>query len=513
MAVADYFRRATVAAAQAIAGFDEQEFHARVESRSVGVTIGKTTAKLAEGQALLDMTVRLAARLYPSLVIVGPDETATRAAELARAINPRIDLLDGRAEVAFVIGKQAPDIAPTRIYMGSRNWDARVSANRELSVGRSSNPLGAGAAACFAAANMFRLVVVDQPGSLDRDLVFSTLEMTARRTKTDVALTDATMGNDNILVGAGAIGNAAIWSLARAPVKGALHIVDGEAIELSNLQRYVLADRSDEMRSKVQVAIEAFQNASMQPHIHAQPFAEFVQEHGYDWQRALVAVDTAAVRQHVQASLPRWIVNAWTQPGDLGVSTHQWRAGACLACLYLPQHGRRNEDELVAEALGLHTPDDRMLVRKLLWTQQQPPPDLLERIATALDTPLRNLEPYAQLPLRSLYTEGLCGGAAVTIAAQAGVRRELHVPLAHQSALAGVLLASRAVAHAIGASPARSAATRIDLLRPVPETVTTPVAADSRAICLCFDDDYRQQFDQKYKSTEPQSADTCAETC
>jgi len=43
------------------------------------------------------------------------------------------------------------------------------------------------------------------------------------------------------LVGVGAIGNAAVWALARTPgLRGHLHLVDGERLDISNVQRYVL---------------------------------------------------------------------------------------------------------------------------------------------------------------------------------------------------------------------------------------------------------------------------------
>src|SRR6266403_734495 len=61
--------------------------------------------------------------------------------------------------------------------------------------------------------------------------------------------------------------------------------------------------------------------------------AEFVRTAGYDWPHVLVALDTAADRRSVQASLPKWIANSWTQPGDLGLSVHgQFDGpGACLS--------------------------------------------------------------------------------------------------------------------------------------------------------------------------------------
>ncbi len=65
----------------------------------------------------------------------------------------------------------------------------------------------------------------------------------------------------------------------------------------------------------------------------------------------LAGVDSARDRRAMQATLPHWAANAWIQTGDLGVSDHHYRNGACIACLYLPTGKTPNRDELVAAAL------------------------------------------------------------------------------------------------------------------------------------------------------------------
>ena len=71
----------------------------------------------------------------------------------------------------------------------------------------------------------------------------------------------------------------------------------------------------------------------------------------------------------MQGSLPRWIANAWTQLGDLGVSSHCFLGqDACLACLYLPTQKSKSQDQIVAE--GLKIPQLRDQVRVLLGSGQ-----------------------------------------------------------------------------------------------------------------------------------------------
>jgi ThiF family len=62
------------------------------------------------------------------------------------------------------------------------------------------------------------------------------------------------------LVGIGAIGCAAVWTLSKCDfLKGSLRLIDPEEVSLSNLQRYVLCSQTDVQQKckKVEVAIQA----------------------------------------------------------------------------------------------------------------------------------------------------------------------------------------------------------------------------------------------------------------
>ena len=74
---------------------------------------------------------------------------------------------------------------------------------------------------------------------------------------------------------------------------------------------------------------------------------------------------------------------------------------------------------------------------------------------------------------------------------------DVHVPLAHQSALAGVLLAAAAVR--LGQSePEHSTITQLDVLKPQERFQVYPVAKDSQQVCICQDKDYIEAFRGKY---------------
>jgi molybdopterin/thiamine biosynthesis adenylyltransferase len=66
-----------------------------------------------------------------------------------------------------------------------------------------------------------------------------------------------------LVVGAGGLGSAALWYLAAAGV-GRLKVVDGDAVELSNLQRQILHSTADLGRPKAESARESL--TRLNPH-------------------------------------------------------------------------------------------------------------------------------------------------------------------------------------------------------------------------------------------------------
>jgi hypothetical protein len=491
MAVADYFGRNAVAAAQAIMGLDEQRLASLLANVRVGITIGRD-ASGAEGTALVDLLIRLIARLYPSIAIraEGRGALADNAAALASRINPSIEFIE-RPTIEIVVGAtRLKPWASIQIFAGCTDWTAAVSTSGPRACGQSNNPFGAGAAACLVAANLFRHAFLPV-SRLDVDAIFNVM---GPKEAGRASLDHLKPIGEVVLAGAGAIGNATGWALARTPIEGTLAIVDHEAVDLGNLQRYVLAERDDEGAAKPAVLARNFAGPlSAQP--YCQELAAFAEERAHRIEHLLLAVDSARDRRAGQAVLPRWIANAWTQPGDLGVSVHDFLDGACVSCLYLPQAASMSEDAIIAEAFGV--PARVLQIRLLLHKGEGVPRDLLEAIALARDVSLETLLPFEGRPVRALYSDGFCGGAVIPLARIGAPRSELHVPLAHQSALAGILLAAAAVRRYL--APANgSTVTQMDVLKPLPEFHSHSAAKDPRGICICQDEDYRAVYRQKF---------------
>lgn len=497
MALPDYFDRNAIAAAQAIAGLDKDRLAHQLDRFNVGVTLG-ADADTNEGRALADLLIRLLCRLYPRVTIRGARQLVAPLEALAHAINPRIES-GGEPTIDVIIGSpRLRRSSATRIFAGSTGWVGHLS-TRPVTVGNSTNPFGAGVAACLAAANVFRHAFLANP---DADRSVSVSALAAGESADRMQLRG--VAGQLILVGAGAIGSAAAWSLARVPMRGELHIVDHERVDLGNLQRYVMTLRPDVEAPKSRLLADQFDGA-----MTAKPFeldlASFLQANGYEHQRMLLALDSARDRRAAQASLPRWIANAWTQPGDLGVSAHDFLTGACVSCLYLPDKPSSNEDQIVADALGV--PDRIQEVRTLLFRGDGTPRALLEAIAAARTIELERLLPFEGRPVRSLYVEGFCGGAVIPLGEIGSPRSDVHVPLAHQSALAGVLLAAAAVRNVLG-GVGGSRITQLDVLKALPAQLTRPAAKSGSGRCICQDADYQGAYKQKYHQLEPTTPQT-----
>lgn len=509
MALANFFDRALQSAAQALRGFEAAAFEAKLDEAPIGIAFDAEASRSPEGRATLDMAVRLLSRLYPKIAIVplgAAQGLAQDLADLARSINPAIEVrgaLDG-VDVALALGRTAID-CPQPVYVGSDGWVARVSTLRPVGSGSGgANPFGAGAAACLGAANVFRALFAAglPPGGLDRDAAVSLLDYSTGAAPANPPWRDLDIGLVR-LVGLGAIGNGAIWALGRAGgLGGMLDLIDHERVELTNLQRYVLATQRDVDLPKVDVAAAHLAGSGLASRHFQKTWRGYVEELG-DWriERVAVALDTVADRLEVQGSLPGWIANAWTQAGDLGISRHRFLGDqACMACLYLPSAQAPSEDELIAREIGLTAPGSVPRIREMLYRGDAVGEAFVREVAGIMGLSPEILMPFTSLPLRSFRTRAVCGASVLRVKGADTPAAE--VPLAFQSAMAGIMLAAEVVAECGGQrGHAWPTKTVVDLTRPLPTRWSVPVLkrpAASGPQCICQDADYVRAYRRKY---------------
>jgi hypothetical protein len=514
MALADFHGRATTSASQILRGFDTAAFDEALLGHVVCIAFDGTAMSSSEGCATVDMLVRLLARLHPRLSVVALDpdaeDGAAQAANLALTINPAIEIrrdLDG-AESCIVVGTTRPAYDVPVFFVGSDGWTAKLSRSGPVGSGSGTVPFGAGTAACLAAANVFRLIFGDQleGGGCDGDLTLSTLTFARGHADAPASLTAEALNlGEAHLVGLGAIGNGVVWTLARtANIAGTLHLIDHETIDLPNLQRYALARRCDDGRVKVELALEALAGSGLRAVPHRVTFARYVDVIPRPRLDVVAtALDTAEDRIAVQAALPGWVANAWTQPSDLGVSRHRFGdGGPCLACLYMPVGKTKDEDELVSDELSMT--EARAEIRRLLQTGEPVGEAFLRRAAAAMNVEPEPLLPFSDKPLREFRQSAICGGLVMRLS---GGRRAAPaiVPMPFQSALAGILLAAELVRHAAGVPLPTSTIHRINLLRPLGTHLRDPCAKDVSQRCICADPDFHDVFLHRHGAADPAS--------
>jgi hypothetical protein len=111
------------------------------------------------------------------------------------------------------------------------------------------------------------------------------------------------------------------------------------------------------------------------------------------------------------------------------------------------------------------------------------------------------LEPWRGKILGDLYTDVVCGAVPLDVT---GVGRVETVPLAHQSALAGILMAAELVKRTNAALTNLSQADPLvawdDILRPPPGMWTKPRPREPG--CICGDIDYQEVYRRKWEQNK-----------
>jgi hypothetical protein len=487
MALAPFFDRIYGAVGMHLS-VSRKSLSTKLRSTMVGIKCGPNLT--ANERFIAELTTNLTARLYPTLSITGQDRDVKRWKQLAVDINPRIEFAPhAPGKTCICVGSIS---TPGAIYPSASGWAARVGHGGPMNGGP-ENPYSAGAAAALACSELFRRVFLH--GDAERDLSISLLDFGSDAGR-DLDLIPESIG-EVLFVGLGAVGNAAIWALARdKKTRGTLSLVDDEVITLSNLQRYVLAKFEDVSKVKVELAAKVMRNSSLDTLAYQSTLEDFTPPLGWiQPPTTCISVDNVNGRRVAQALLPKLVINGWTGEGALGASWHEFgRDAACLACLYQPHGQDLSATQQAARALGLS--EERAT---LLWVTRKPlSEEELMAAATALGVKVSVLKPWKEKPLGELYTDVVCGAVPLNIGAAGRVEV---VPLAHQSVLAGILMAAELLKRSQPAlaslAQSESLISWDDVLRPAPKNWKKPRPRENG--CICGDTVYQSVYRSKWQ--------------
>jgi hypothetical protein len=469
------------------------------------------------------LAANLCARLYPRIHIIASKGLTEECATLVLQINPLCQIDTSATQIDATLAWGHSCAIENAVTVSAENWDLFVDTPkaRELAL---ANPLTTLAAGCFGVGELFRTVFSrflqtgrNQPTAASLNL------LTSKEVSPNLPFLPDELSIRRVhLVGAGAVGQAAVYALNALQLRGAITIVDPETIEVSNLQRYILSTDADVGAPKCDLVKRSLRDSKIDTTtVHGSwvndPDVTGVVED------VCVAVDSAEVRIGIQAGLPRRIYNAWTQPADVGWSRHEdFGKKPCLACLYMPTGPRPSIHQLIATSLHQH--EARVLAyilhkiavdiplpnQQLVMLLPQPSAteieewskrSILEDIARDLRVDQSVASTWSGKQISDLYREGICGGAIV-VDRVTDVPQEVAVPLAHQSAIAGIMLATElVVANCPELAELRDTNIegRINVLAPLKQVIGRP--RQKTPNCLCADRDFISRYHERWDRT------------
>lgn len=514
MSLARFFDRTADSLVSAIRS-DRAELEAVLNRTVVRFTIEEPSADELAQQVGFLFATNLAARLYPTLDFRGPQSLIDHAAELALSINPRIDI--SRTNAATHTLAWSTELRSSGVAVAADGWNVHIDPTTK-SV-QPAEPITCMAAGALGIGELFRMVFGDhlrtartEPRAVSWNIITGgepTSEVPPLRDRLDLQRLH--------LAGCGAIGQAFVATLTHAAVGGTLVAHDPETVDLSNIQRYVLTRDSSEGAAKVDLVAGALESSQFAVERVQLPWSI---DGALEAERVVVALDSAEARIAVQAGLPREIYNAYTQPLDLGWSRHErFGIDPCLACIYWPTRERRSRADEIAHALG----EDRVRILGYLltsmpvgrplpagwlaanrgslmvnddWARRSLLGDLVDRGAISAVQEAT----WSADNIDGLYRGAVCGGAVIPLAHSEAGREHLDVPLAHQTAMAGIMLAIEVIAsrsEALRPHRPKQVASRLDMLRGPGPPYGATMAPNHR--CICQDAVFRGRYDTRWR--------------
>ena len=137
-----------------------------------------------------------------------------------------------------------------------------------------------------------------------------------------------------VLVGAGAVGSAVVYSLNQVPgIRGAITVVDDDVFEQSNLNRCVIAFQEDITFDKASVAAR-YSNRDLTFVPKVMRYEEFAEKYGRKFPLVISTVDNNDARFSIQDDLPRTIIHGATGGPVAAVTILDILKNACMYCIF-----------------------------------------------------------------------------------------------------------------------------------------------------------------------------------
>lgn len=310
-----------------------------------GITSGPETAETAVGQAAVLSAVNMLARVHPAVTLAVPDvplvvpcPTGGRSlveagTGLAAAANPdvTVEVTEELRPDSLGVGLGA-DSPLASVYAGGARWTARTGSAPEEVTGDPSSVLGVGMAVGLACAWIFR-TAVGLPAIKARSTSLWTLAETGEVTgPSECGPVDV---GSVWMVGAGAVGSSLAWWLQYVGVAGPWTIIDGDPVDVTNLNRSLGLFAADAGLDGQPATPKAGAVAALIPGASGEPrwWSEWVGSDPPSPDVVLPVANTFGVRPAVAAYGHPAVLHATTSPNwSAELHRHVIGADGCTAC-------------------------------------------------------------------------------------------------------------------------------------------------------------------------------------
>jgi hypothetical protein len=489
----------------------------RFDGFRIGITIDTAFAETFNGQVMIFTCLNLLSRFTNRLLLgeipqvptmVGPRKQGMNfETELLRSIaqinpNVKIDSLsrENPADALITIGNTKYP-SSFKIAINSDGWISKLKEGVAASldyVSRNANPIGAQVASCFASAEVFKHLLrrmgstsyaVQQPV---KSISFSALDYSIDSdAPQNPELPPELDLKEIVLVGAGAVGNSFVNTLGYLnDVTGRLVILDFDVVDVTNLNRYLVAGVRDVGKNKVNVASDFLKGSSIEAIPVQKSYESYVKEDKPDkmFDTVISTVDDNAARQHIQSDLPRQVLHGATHEQSCVVSRHDFLHDACLGCLFYMK------SMTYAERISSETGIPLDEVEKTLSLS-----GFFNDKHLAIMRKERGISPerfskFVGQPFKDVYAKEICGVFGFTTGAKSEAATVSFV-----SALPGILLAGEVIKDRIPElheyrlnNYLRMSLFSLKANRPIVRK------KDSRCSCLCYEQIMIDRYNQKW---------------
>ena len=218
-------------------------------------------------------------------------------------------------DIQLHLGPNPVQYSPHLVCAAANGWLAELATNGPISLElKGDNSIGALAAACLSGAQVFKIATTHEPVLRDGVLNLWNLSWSEEGVNTSGdAACEGDVGSI-VLIGAGSVGSAAVYSMHMAGITTQVRVIEGDRVKVENFNRSPLFGRQTYGANKGHALQIALANSSVGIlEVHEGWWDSYVQQHGRPqgdlW---LPLANEFGVRWSVQNNYPPVMVHAST---------------------------------------------------------------------------------------------------------------------------------------------------------------------------------------------------------